>query len=114
MGRRLEDGLAHRDRIAAHALCNIFDESGDGSGLAGRHRAAADDRDQAILGIRLVNRALVMLIVVMMLPLSGFMAVVEPVQAPMGDRCRPRKAVIAVVMCHGAAPIGIGSFRTRS
>jgi hypothetical protein len=40
--------------------------------------------------------------------------VIEQVPAPMGDRCRLRKAVIAVVVFHGSVPIAIGRYWTLS
>ena len=52
-----------------------------------------------------------MVMVMMMLmsttALFPLMAVIEQVPAPMGDRGRHRRAVIAVVVFHGAVPIGI-------
>jgi len=61
---------------------------------------------------------LVMVMIMMMLmsttALFALMAAIEQVPAPMGDRCRHRKAVIAVVVFHGAVPIGIGRFWTLS
>jgi hypothetical protein len=46
--------------------------------------------------------------------LFALMGVIEQVPAPMGDRCRLRKAVIAVVVFHGSVPIGIGRYWTLS
>jgi hypothetical protein len=34
-------------------------------------------------------------------------AVIEQVHAPMGDRCRHRKTVVAVAVLHGAVPIAV-------
>src|ERR1700704_2404596 len=120
IGRRLKDGLACRDRVAAHVLGKILDKNGAGRGPPGRYRAAADNGDHAILGIRRVHWALVMVMVMVMMMLMSatalfaLMAVIEQVPAPMSDRCRHRRAVIAVVVFHGSVPIGIGCFWTLS
>jgi hypothetical protein len=57
---------------------------------------------------------MVMMVLMSTTALFALMAVIEQVPAPMGDRCRHRRAVVAVVVFHGTVPIEIGRFWTLS
>src|ERR1700730_2260546 len=110
MGRRLEDRLAHGDRIVAPVLGKILDQAADGRGLAACRGASADHGDQALRGGDRVRGARLMVRTAGLIPIqSAWLAeivvvalVIErlvPARMVLGDSCLGMR-----VLVHGASP----------